>query len=154
MLTTRQTQTQTLVLPKPNANVIWRAAWTTLFTSLYALSHPNTAQFAIAPLLILATSLNYWRDPIRESWRRKIDIFVAYSSVSSQCAYVYFYLDDKMIHNYHKYAFLSLMFTSYLCYKLSEYLMRRQWVWASTYAHACIHIIANVANVILCTGTH
>ena len=143
--------THELVLPKPNANIIWRVAWCSFFTSIYALSHPDTIYFAIIPASVFATSLNYWRDPVRESWRRKTDMMIVYSGISSQSLYVYLYLTDKKVIQYN-YLYFYLIFTSFMCYLISEYYLKRDRIWPATYFHACIHIIANIANIVLCEG--
>ena len=139
------------VLPQPNANVIWRAAWLSFLSSIYALTHPDTVYIAIVPAAVLTTSLNYWRDPVRDSWRRTIDIYVVYSGIGVICSYAYYYLDNtKTV--IHKHAFFYLIFTSFMCYIVSEYYLKRNQLWPATYAHACIHIFANIANIVLCEG--
>lgn len=139
------------VLPQPNANVIWRAAWLSFLSSIYALTHPDTVYIAIVPAAVLTTSLNYWRDPVRDSWRRTIDIYVVYSGIGTICTYTYFYLDNTKS-EYHKHAFFYLIFTSFMCYIVSGYYLKRNQLWPATYAHACIHIFANIANIVLCDG--
>jgi hypothetical protein len=140
-----------LVLPKPNANIIWRFAWCSFFTSIYALSRPDTIYFSIIPACVFATSLNYWRDPVRESWRRKTDMLVVYSSILSQSVYVYLYVTDQTVIQYN-HSYFYLIFTSVMCYLVSEYYLQRGRIWPATYFHACIHIIANIANIVVCEG--
>lgn len=139
------------VLPQPNANVIWRTAWLSFLSSIYALTHPDTVYIAIVPAAVFTTSLNYWRDPLRDSWRRTIDIYVVYSGIGAICLYAYYYLDNTKSVT-HKHAFFYLILTSFMCYIVSEYYLKRNKIWTATYAHACIHIIANIANIVLCDG--
>jgi hypothetical protein len=45
--------------------------------------------------------------------------------------------------------YTALIGASALCYSLSHYLMTRGRIWPATYAHASIHLVANIANMVL-----
>jgi hypothetical protein len=49
-------------------------------------------------------------------------------------------------------VYAALIGTSAVCYGTSNYLMTRGCVWPATYAHASIHLVANVANMVLYNG--
>jgi hypothetical protein len=45
--------------------------------------------------------------------------------------------------------YTTLIGCSAACYGISQYLMTRKRIWPATYAHASIHLVANVANFVL-----
>jgi hypothetical protein len=136
-----------LTLPLPHAHFIWYCAWSSLASAIYAYSYPESAHFAIVPATVFTSSILYWRNPVRDSWRRTLDIAVVFIGVTYQTYYAYLYT---------KYTYRQIYFTligaSTACYSLSNYLMTRGRIWSATYAHAAIHIIANVANLVLYHG--
>lgn len=46
-------------------------------------------------------------------------------------------------------VYSALIGASAACYGVSSYLMTRGRIWPATYAHASIHLVANVANFVL-----
>ena len=136
-----------LTLPLPHAHFIWYCAWFSLPSAIYAYSHPESAHFAIVPATVFTSSLLYWRNPIRDSWRRTLDIAVLLSGVTYQTYYAYLYTNHT-----HTQIYAALIGASNACYGLSNYLMTRGRIWSATYAHAAIHIIANMANLVLYHG--
>lgn len=141
----------TLVLPIPNAFFIWRCAWMSIFSAGFAWSHPKTAHFAIVPLGVFVSSLNYWRYPIRNSWRRWTDITVVFSGLTYQSYYAYT-IHDPVIDSTYLNRYVYLIVLSSVCYGLSNYFMGMGCIWAATYAHASIHLVANIANIMLYNG--
>jgi len=131
-----------LTLPLPHAHFIWYCAWFSLPSAIYAYSHSETAHFAIVPAAVFTTSLIYWRNPVRNSWRRTLDIAVVLSGMTYQTYYAYT----------HTQIYTALIGASTVCYTISNYLMTRGHMWPATLAHAAIHIIANVANLVLYEG--
>jgi hypothetical protein len=130
-----------LTLPLPHAHFIWYCAWFSLPSAIYAYSHSETAHFAIVPAAVFTTSLIYWRNPVRNSWRRTLDIAVVFSGMTYQTYYAYTHT--------HTHIYTALIGASTVCYAISNYLMTRGHMWPATLAHAAIHIIANVANLVL-----
>jgi hypothetical protein len=63
-----------LALPLPQADFIWRCAWLSVPSAIYAATAASTATtyLAVVPASVWATSLLYWRNPVRDSWRRMI----------------------------------------------------------------------------------
>ena len=137
----------TLTLPIPNAHFIWYCAWLSIPSAIYAYAHPATVHFVMVPTSVFATSLLYWRDPIRDSWRRKLDMVV----VSTGLIHHMYYAFRTIRHASHTHfgAYIALIGTSVACYGVSHYLLTRGRIWPATYAHASIHLIANIANLVL-----
>lgn len=136
----------TLTLPIPNAHFIWYCAWLAIPSAIYAYAHPATAHFAMVPASVFATSLLYWRDPIRDSWRRKLDMAVVSTGLTH---HTYYAIYSPAITN----TYLTLVGVSMISYAISQYYLRRRQYWSATYTHALIHLIANIANLVLYYGT-
>jgi hypothetical protein len=134
--------------PIPHAHFIWYCAWFSLPTAIYAYSHPASAHFAVVPASVWATSLLYWRNPVRDSWRRTLDIAVVFSGLTYQTYYVFQYAN----HAHTRQIYSYLIGCSAMCYGLGHYLWKRGRVWPATYAHASIHLIGNLANLVLYDG--
>ena len=137
-----------LSLPLPNAYVIWYCAWLSIPSAIYAYNHPATTHYTTVPTAVFATSLNYWRNPLRDSWRRTLDIAVVFSGVSYQSYYAFQTTSSTTFT-----AYSILIAISAACYMISNYLLTRGKIWPATYAHASIHVFANVANIVLYSGT-
>jgi len=131
------------VLYPEQSAFIWKASWISLFAALYALNVGHY-DLAIIPGGAFITSLNYWRNPLFFSWRRKVDI-----------SYILFALVYQSIRAYNaEYANLHYftMFLGASCYPISYHYYYKKQYWHSTYAHSCVHIISNIANMILYSG--
>ena len=141
----------TLTLPLPQAHFIWYCAWLSLPSAVYAYAAAaaatTTRHLAIIPTAVWLTSLFYWRHPVRKSWRRTLDIAVVFTGVTYQTYYAYRYTSPTQFATY-----TTLIAASASCYITSNVLMKRGRLWPATYAHASIHFIANVANMVLYSG--
>lgn len=140
-----------LTLPIPQAHFIWYCAWLSLPSAIYAYTHPATAHFAPIPAAVFATSLLYWRNPIRNSWRRKLDIAVVSTGLSHHMYYAVYnpartHTPDTT-HNY-----LALIGMSMTSYVVSQYYSYHRLYWPAAYTHASIHLFANIANIVLYYG--
>ena len=51
-------------------------------------------------------------------------------------------------------VYAALIGTSALCYGTSVYLMTRGRIWPATYAHTCVHLFGNIANLVLYYGVN
>ncbi len=142
----------TLTLPIPNAHFIWYCAWLAIPSAIYAYTHPATAHFTMVPASVFATSLLYWRDPVRDSWRRKLDMAVVSTGLTH---HTYYAVYSPAFTNFPAItqAFLTLVGVSMISYGISQYYLRRRQYWPATYTHALIHLIANIANLVLYYGT-
>jgi hypothetical protein len=67
------------MLSKSQSNYLWTTSWFFLLGSVYGLY--NHHQIAIFPGLIFITSINHWRNPIRGSWRQRIDIITVITCI-------------------------------------------------------------------------
>jgi hypothetical protein len=144
-------KTQRLVLPLSNAHFIWYCAWLSLPSAIYAYGNPTTSSIAIVPAAVFTTSLLYWRKPVIGSWYRVLDMLTVLSGVTYQSIYA-FQTIRITSPNHHFAAYTAGFMLSAACYVLSNILMSRSRVWPATYAHASIHIVANIANLILYHG--
>lgn len=142
--------TDTLTFPIPNAHFIWYCAWLTIPSTIYAYSQPASTHLAIVPASVFITSILYWANPLSKSWRRKLDIAaVLYGIIyNTHCAFHYINNTSFII------AYSSLLCAAASCYGASHYFMARGEVWPSTYAHASVHVIGNIANTILYYGVN
>lgn len=136
-----------LTLPLPNAHFIWYCAWLAVPSAIYAYSHPASTHLAIVPASVWATSLLYWRDPLRNSWRRTLDMAAVFTGLSYNTYYAVRHASPS-----HFAGYTALISASAACYGISVYLMNRGRIWPSTYAHASVHLLGNVANVVLYTA--
>ena len=147
------TPTPTLTLPLPNAHFIWYCAWLSIPSAIYAYTHPATVHFAMVPAAVFATSLLYWRNPIRDSWRRKLDIAVVSAGLAH---HMYYALTSPGIQpSTTRTTYLALIGVSAMSYIVSECYSCghcSSQYWPATYAHASIHLFANIANLVLYYG--
>jgi hypothetical protein len=138
----------TLALPLPNAHFIWYCAWLSLPSAIYAVIATHTPMsLAIVPASVWATSLLYWQHPLRDSWRRTLDMAVVFTGLSYNTYYAVRHASPR-----HFGVYAALIGTSAVCYGTSNYLMTRGRIWPATYAHASIHLVANMANMVLYNG--
>ena len=90
---------------------------------------------------VFLTSINYWRYPVYSSWRRYLDII--YVNVALIYQLYAAYKSHCMLHYY------LLTFAAIGFYPLGHYYYAKKQFWHSTYAHCALHILANIANLIL-----
>lgn len=140
----------TLILPLPNAYFIWYCAWLAVPSALYAYTHPATTHFAFIPTAVWATSLLYWRNPVSDSWRRNFDMAIVSAGLTHHICYA---VTTPGIDPFITRTYLSLIGISTMFYVVSQYyLLYRHSYWPATYTHAMIHLVANIANVVLYYG--
>jgi hypothetical protein len=142
--------TTTLALPFPHAHFIWYCAWLAIPSAIYAYSHPASTHLAIIPASVWATSLLYWRNPLRDSWRRTLDMVAVFTGLSYNTYYAVQTISHASPNHFGVYA--ALIGTSAVCYSTSNYLMARGHIWPATYAHASVHLVGNMANMVLYNG--
>ena len=110
-----------------------------LIGSVYGLY--NHHQIAIFPGLIFITSINHWRNPIRGSWRQRIDIITVITCIYLQRTFGY------KLEYYPQYTIIVTLGLSF--YPLALYFSRRNEVWKSVISHSAIHLVGNIANLVL-----
>jgi hypothetical protein len=74
------------IQPPQFARRIWIAAWQALGSACFALAN-DRRDCAVLGLLVLLTSLNYWRHPV-QGWRRRLDMVAATGSLGYQVVFV------------------------------------------------------------------
>ena len=139
-------QSRELVIPQKHANVIWWAAWLSLGAAWHAV-YIQQPGFGIVPTCVLCTSLNYWRNPVRTSWSRTVDIGGVWGSLCYQNAIAYY-----MKHQQYQRVYFGCIAVSGACYVLGHFFMALNMPRASAYAHAGIHVVANIGNIVLQRG--
>ena len=135
-----------LVIGQSHANVIWWAAWLSLGASCHAL-YIQQPGFAFVPAFVLFTSLNYWRNPVRTSWRRTIDMSAVLISLCYQTRLAY-NMPDALYRD----LYFNCIATSSALYALGYLFMALNMPRTSAYAHAGIHVVANMGNIALQRG--
>ena len=120
-----------------------KIAFFSLITSLYAI-YKDKYDLAIVVFGVFLTSIIYWYKPTL-CWRQTLDVI-----------YVKFALFYHMIRGFNsEYYFLYYitLFISLCFYPLGIYLYNKKLYWESTYAHSMVHIISNISNIILYSGS-
>jgi hypothetical protein len=77
-------------------------------------------------------------------WRRTTDIICVFIALSTHILHS-FKAQNRALYSY--ITMVALIF-----YPISWYLLKKKYVWGSTIAHSMIHIVAEIANVILYSG--
>lgn len=131
-----------LILPLKYARSIWYISYLHFFTSTYALFN-KCYVLSLFGYGSMCTSLNYWRYPEYDSWRRYFDIIFIQISL-----YIHLY-----------YAFSMRIYVGYiyfitngiLSYGISNYYQKNN-NYLSTLFHILVHIFAMIGNGILYSG--
>jgi hypothetical protein len=123
-------------------NIIFTISFLSLGSSIYAV-YNGYYDLSICPGGIFLTSINYWRKP-DYSWRRYLDMNYVMLALLYQLYKAY--RSQYMIQYY------SLTVVAVSMYPLGVYYYKQKQYWHSTYAHCILHIIANLANMILYSG--
>jgi hypothetical protein len=120
---------------------IFRISFLSIGSSIYAIYHRHYT-LALCPAGVLFTSINYWRKP--EPWARTLDM-----------TYVLFALTYQLYKAYaaqYRIYYYSITLLAGSMYPLALYYSSQKQYWHSTYAHCGIHVLANVANLVLYSG--
>ena len=120
-----------------------KISFLSLIAAFYAI-YKDYYELALIPFGVFLTSIIYWYKPTN-CWRKTLDI-----------TYVKFALVYNIIRAYNSEYYILYYITVFisLCfYPLGIYLYNKQLYWESTYAHSMVHIIANISNIILYTGS-
>ena len=130
------------VLEEPQYTLLFRVSWITLFSTCYCYYNSHK-WIAILPGSIWATSILYWYYP-DYSWRRYLDI-----GVVNVCLFVQHVVAYNAEHSIPYYV-LSITATG--CFVLGLFLHKAGNSWGSTYAHIGLHVLTNLACLILYSG--
>jgi len=132
---------------KEQYRVVYRSSFLFLISSSYALLYFQY-HFALLNMCIFLTSINYWRKPMY-SWRRTLDMTVVNSAIIYKNIVVYNSLAYNPT-NVNLYYFI--FFSGSLAYPLSIYCYNYKFYWTAVYLHMLLHVMANIASIILYTG--
>ena len=130
------------ILHKEQYNLIWKVSFLSLFSSMYAVYNKHY-DLACVPGGVFITSILYWYKP-DYSWRRKLDMMYVKIAVIYQIMRSYHAANFKLYN--------ATLLVSILFYLLGIYYYKKKQLWYSTYSHCLLHVIANVANIILYSG--
>ncbi len=130
------------ILHPEQYKIIYNISFLSLGTSIYA-GYNGYYVLSLCPGGVFLTSINYWRYP-NYSWRRYVDM--TYVTLALNYQLYKAYGSQYMIPYY------SLMFAAVSMYHLGIYYHKKKQFWYSTYAHCGLHIIANIANILLYSG--
>ena len=128
------------VLELAQYSLIYKVSHLTLFSAAYA---AYRGHYTLVPLpsSIFLSSILYWYYPTY-GWRRTLDMLTVKTAFAIQHALVY-----KYQYAVPYYVISGLGFTSYLL----GYYYRDQ-LWLSTYFHIGVHILCNMAVLVLYTS--
>jgi hypothetical protein len=121
-------------------NLLWQSSWCSLVGGSYAI-YTHHYGHAIACYAVLLTSLNYWRYPVNHSWNYFLD------TTCVKLALAYHILTAYSMSNAIPYYITVSM--GLASFQLGVELYKRDYWWASVYAHAMVHVLGNISNIIL-----
>ena len=130
------------ILERSQCNLLFTTSWMTLFSAIYCY-YRGHGWITAFPSSIWATSILYWWHP-DYSWRRYLDIAIVNSSLLTQHILVY--------NAEHAVPYYVFCLTGAGSYVLSIFFYRANEFWASTIAHAALHILTNIGTLILYSG--
>lgn len=132
-----------LTLPLLHGWTIWYFSYLHIFTSYYALYN----QYYILCFMGLGsfgTSLNYWKHPLHNSWRRYFDIIFIQLAF-----YIHMYYALLITTGY---GYMFFTGTGIICYGVSNYYINKN-IFFATFFHILVHVFASIGNAVLYSGT-
>jgi hypothetical protein len=130
-----------LVLPRAQYEYLWDLSWLSLASGLYAVAR-GYYDLSCVPIGVWLTSILYWRKP-DYSWRRYLDIGFVHVSLLYQLI--------RAMGAENQGAYYLMVSIACLCFPLSVYFHKKS-SWISTFWHGQVHILGNVANILLYSG--
>lgn len=124
-------------------NYLWKTSWLFLVTTCYAAGRPNY-EFVFWPGSIFLTSINYWKNPVHDSWERKLDITCVFVSIS--------YNIIRSIGAEYANPFYGYLLVGFSSYLLSNYNHRQNRLYISALLHSFVHLFCNMALIYLYSG--
>ena len=124
------------------ANVIYYTSWLALFNGIYCL-YKGYIDLGCVAFAVFSTSILYWRNPSPYSLRKYFDMTV--SKLAVMYAVFRAYNSHFVLKHY---SLIGFAITLYIC---SSYWFKRGEAWKSVISHFFVHILLNVANVMLCS---
>jgi len=139
---------QSCILKPEYASCIYRISFISFLSSIYAIQC-ECYDLAAVPGGVFLTSINYWRNPVY-GWRRNLDMSYVACALIYQNYRAYHLLSSSQ--SQALLAYYTLMGICIVCYNLSVHLYKKKDIWSSTYVHCLVHVLANIANVVLYSG--
>jgi hypothetical protein len=132
-----------LVLPLAHGMTIWYFSYLHIFTSYYAFYNQYYV-LCFFGLGSLGTSLNYWKYPLHDSWRRYFDI--AFIQLTFYIHMYYAFLISS------GYGYMFFTGTGIICYGISNSYTKKN-IYFATFFHILVHVFASIGNAVLYSGT-
>jgi hypothetical protein len=123
--------------------VLWYTSWLILLCSFYSF-YRHYYDITWITFIVFLTSINHWRYPVIDSWRRYADL----TAVNSALVYMLF----RAWNAEYRYIYYMSNGIGVLLYVQSWKYEQQHQLWNATYAHACMHIVATTGNMILYSG--
>jgi len=127
-------------IPYNNYSVLFKSSLFSCIPFITAL-YRKKYYYAIAPGMVMLTSLNYWYYPTN-GMRKKLDMYTVRALLIYQ-SYLSFY-------SKYKHIYLVSTTTGIMSYCIGIYYYTKGDLWKYTFCHACLHFLANVGNMALC----
>lgn len=119
--------------------LLWHTSWFALVSAIFA-ALVGKYDLVIVPLGVFLTSINYWWLP-DYSWRRYLDMGVVIMTFVYQ-AWRAYGMTNAVV-------YYGLAGIAVGCFPIAVVFYQQNMWWASTVAHAGIHVFGNMANMIL-----
>ena len=131
-----------MIVPKAQANYILSLSALSFLSGAYGVSQGHYAYGSI-PLSVGLTTVLFWSHPVT-GWRRWLDIAISVGGAAVMLAGA---TDAENCVPYY-----ALKAAAMACYPVGHYWHNRGFVWRGTLWHGGIHILGNLANVVLYSG--
>ena len=126
------------------ANPCFASSLLTSFSVSEACRRGVYVPFGIGPTAVLASSVIYWSNPIKESLRRTVDLFAVRVGMAVQVLLAWRYCSGRA---------LPLILAGYTaggaCYACGRILTVRGAVLAGHRVHCGVHVFANLGNLLI-----
>ena len=130
-----------IVLDSKYSESIFYLCFIHLITISYIYYQKGTTRGLWIVSLVTATSLLYWYHPLKDSYRRYIDIFCVNVTIL-----YHLYIGYSSIYWIPFYSYYCI---GILCYPISRYYSHRNMHWESTGFHMLLHCFAFLGNMVL-----
>ena len=110
----------------------------------HAARHGLFLTFGLAPALVLVSSVLYWWNPQRSTWRRVVDLAVVRVSMAAHVSLAFRFCRIQGA------CLLLIGLTACgFCYATGRILTVRGRRWSGAWAHTGVHLFANLGNLML-----
>jgi hypothetical protein len=130
-----------MTLPYSHSRIILYFSSLSMASSIYAI-YRHYYDLAVVPFTVFVTSIIYWVKP-DYSWRRYLDEGLVTTVLIYQCSRAVY--AENRTHYY-------IITSAAVCFFPIGIYFHKKHSWISTIAHIFIHILGNIANIILYSG--